>query len=216
MHHSMNRSILDIFPFLSRLSRIRCQDTERDRELLADLQGGIHKRIDENRELLLLLQREAGMWLHNNPSILKILNDHDEFLCTIHNHYPGLAKHMLGQFNRRSPRPWPGPLSTRRTEYIARHPGCPLTVEILSSHLFEAQSHTRLYETLTSLGGIRRRLTDHAALQALLSSHQPLCESHPWMLGWLTSQQIFFTHCESVVERTPFPNWTFDRGKTLP
>ena len=72
--------------------------------------GGVHKRIDENREVELLL-REAPAFMQRNFWVEGWLHGHDEFFVAIEQAVP-VAK---GQFleaakrpNSRFPRPWPG------------------------------------------------------------------------------------------------------------
>ena len=73
--------------------------------------GGVHKRIDENRELLELLMREAPAFMQRNSWVEGWLRGHDGFFVAIEQAVP-VAK---GQFleaakrpNSRFPRPWPG------------------------------------------------------------------------------------------------------------
>jgi len=73
--------------------------------------GGVHKRIDENRELLELLLREAPDFMQRNFWVEGWLRGHDDFFVAIEKAVPvaqgqylGVAKHSNGRF----PRPWPG------------------------------------------------------------------------------------------------------------
>jgi hypothetical protein len=53
------------------------------RRILAGSEGGIHKRIDENRELLELLQTQAPVVLHKYPWIEGWLRSQDNFLTNL-------------------------------------------------------------------------------------------------------------------------------------
>lgn len=69
-------------------------------------EGGIHKRIDENRELLELIQADAPELLRKNPWIVGWLGSQDNFLNQIVlasdcNKYPDV---MIRQ---EYTRPWP-------------------------------------------------------------------------------------------------------------
>ncbi len=50
------------------------------RRIIARSEGGIHKRIDENRELLELLQRQAPEVIQQNPWIEGWFRSQDNFL----------------------------------------------------------------------------------------------------------------------------------------
>lgn len=73
--------------------------------------GGIHKRIDENRELLELLDREAPVLLHAHPYIIHWIRSNDDFLSAIEEIVTAedapfkkrAASHYLGIY----PRKWP-------------------------------------------------------------------------------------------------------------
>lgn len=68
--------------------------------------GGIFKRIDENRELLELLQREAPALLAKQPWVVGWLASQDGFLCDL----ASVAQPLAAQFPKRGdafPRPWP-------------------------------------------------------------------------------------------------------------
>lgn len=45
--------------------------------------GGVHKRIDENRELLILLQEEAPELLKQKPWIYQWIESNDNFLVDL-------------------------------------------------------------------------------------------------------------------------------------
>lgn len=95
---------------------------------------GIYKRIDENRELLLLLQQCAPTVLRDHFWVESWLNNQDRFLCRLANtldHTPtgfdglGLA-----------PRPWPGSITPSQTTLLEppahlRRP--PITLQDLQS-----------------------------------------------------------------------------------
>lgn len=70
--------------------------------------GGIYKRIDENRELLELLQREAPELLAQQPWIVGWLESQDEFLSDLES----AVRLTDVQFPKRPsdfPRSWPQP-----------------------------------------------------------------------------------------------------------
>lgn len=73
--------------------------------------GGVHKRIDENRELLELLQREAPDFLSRHGWVEGWLSSNDEFFVDLASSVPITEGRFLGQAQRRPdefPRPWPG------------------------------------------------------------------------------------------------------------
>ncbi len=52
-------------------------------EILAVHEGGIYKRIDENRELMELLSTKAPSFLSDHPWVVRWLKSQDAFLCDI-------------------------------------------------------------------------------------------------------------------------------------
>lgn len=83
------------------------------RKLLAELattlkkfEGGIYKRIDENRELVALLQQEAPELLRDHPEILLWLISQDNFLVAIEKINPP-EEAQFRQHPGVFPRPWP-------------------------------------------------------------------------------------------------------------
>lgn len=73
--------------------------------------GGVHKRIDENRELLELLQRDAPEFLATHSWVEGWLSSNDEFFVALELNVPITEGRFLGQAQSRSgdfPRPWPG------------------------------------------------------------------------------------------------------------
>jgi hypothetical protein len=63
--------------------------------------GGVFKRIDENRELLELIQRESPEFLRKNSWVISWLKSHDDF-------FTELAKATQMQVSdEREPRHWP-------------------------------------------------------------------------------------------------------------
>lgn len=76
------------------------------KKILARHQGGIYKRIDENRELLELLQREAPELLAKQPWIVGWLESQDGFLCDLESAVP-LSDVQFPKRTSDFPRPWP-------------------------------------------------------------------------------------------------------------
>ena len=77
-------------------------------EILACHEGGIYKRIDENRELLELLQREVPDLLAKQPWVIGWLKSQDQFLCNLE----GATPVTVARFPPRGepscfPRRWP-------------------------------------------------------------------------------------------------------------
>lgn len=86
---------------------------ERVRQILGFSAGGVHKRIDENRELLELLQREAPELLAKNFWIEGWIKSNDEFFCDIEKAVPIQRGRFLSAAltpGNRFPRPWPNQL----------------------------------------------------------------------------------------------------------
>jgi len=84
------------------------------KQILARCGGGIYKRIDENRELLELLQKEAPELLEKQPWIMGWLESQDDFLCKLESAVPLADVQFRKQVGVRGcsfPRPWP--LATR-------------------------------------------------------------------------------------------------------
>ena len=75
--------------------------------LLRTSECGIYKRIDEHRELLMLLQKHVPELLRQEPWIITWMARQDSFLCRLANTLSQTSKgfYGLGYF----PRPWPGP-----------------------------------------------------------------------------------------------------------
>ncbi|OXC78600.1 hypothetical protein BSU04_10750 [Caballeronia sordidicola] len=78
-------------------------------EVVAQSARGIHKRIDENRELLETLQRDFPHLLSSYWWIEGWVESQDQFLTDL-----ALATGVVrGLSNQNFPRPWPGRLSER-------------------------------------------------------------------------------------------------------
>lgn len=75
--------------------------------ILRTSERGIYKRIDEQRELLMTLQKHAPDLLRQEPWIIGWIASQDAFLCQLANTLGDTPKgfYGLGYF----PRPWPGP-----------------------------------------------------------------------------------------------------------
>lgn len=72
--------------------------------------GGVHKRIDENRELLELLRREAPDFLEKHREVVGWLQAHDEFFVDLASAVKLEEGRFLAQAQtqpERFPRPWP-------------------------------------------------------------------------------------------------------------
>ncbi|MRV70556.1 hypothetical protein GJ700_02335 [Duganella sp. FT92W] len=52
-------------------------------EILTHTEGGLRKRINENRELTLLLQREAPTFIKQFPWVLRWLDSQDSFFIAV-------------------------------------------------------------------------------------------------------------------------------------
>ena len=80
------------------------------KKILGRHHGGIYKRIDENRELLELLRREAPEFLTKQPWVVNWLESQDGFLCDLESAVP-LADvqcpKQVSSTSRSFPRPWP-------------------------------------------------------------------------------------------------------------
>lgn len=71
--------------------------------------GGVHKRVDENRELLELLQQRAPSLLQECFWIETWLQGNDEFLSALESLAERLgANNPVYPRGPRFPRPWPG------------------------------------------------------------------------------------------------------------
>jgi len=79
------------------------------REVVRTTQGGLHKRIDENRELLQLLQEKAPEFLAAHFWVESWLDSQDQFLTKLGE----TVKLGPSPIRPDYPRPWPG---TRRSE----------------------------------------------------------------------------------------------------
>lgn len=78
--------------------------------LLAKIGGGAHKRVDENRELLELLQEKAPQLLKENPWVVGWIRANDEVFTEMASLSANLGLHELYS-GTNFPRPWPtGPL----------------------------------------------------------------------------------------------------------
>ena len=84
------------------------------RKILGFTGGGVHKRIDENRELLELLEREAPELLASHLWVIGWLKSHDDFFVALESSVLITEGRFLWQAQRnpnRFPRAWPGPAS---------------------------------------------------------------------------------------------------------
>lgn len=84
--------------------------------LLRTSECGIYKRIDEHRELLMLLQKHVPELLRQEPWIIGWIARQDAFLCRLANtlHHTPKGFYGLGPF----PRPWPGLSDIPRIELV--------------------------------------------------------------------------------------------------
>lgn len=79
--------------------------------IIGFVSGGVHKRIDENRELLELLLREAPDFMERHSWVEGWLLGHDQFFVAVEQAVPVSKGQYLGAAKRpnsRFPRPWPG------------------------------------------------------------------------------------------------------------
>lgn len=126
---------------LSRVKRIfgfkECELHPRDYELsrvksiLGFEGGGVYKRIDENRELLELLQRQAPDFLASHSWVEGWLAANDQFFLALASTVPVADGQFLGEALTRPdkfPRPWPGqPYALAHVsgeEDVAKDPTC--------------------------------------------------------------------------------------------
>ncbi|MGF6440343.1 hypothetical protein QF002_001152 [Paraburkholderia youngii] len=58
------------------------------RNLFTFCEAGVHQRIDENRMLVEMLQRDAGAFLATHPWVVQTLRSQDTFLCAIAQELP--------------------------------------------------------------------------------------------------------------------------------
>ena len=80
------------------------------RRILGWSGGGVHKRIDENRELLELLRDNAPEFVQEHPWIVNWLQSQDEFLSELASAVPIMEGRFLAQTRNPVgvfPRPWP-------------------------------------------------------------------------------------------------------------
>lgn len=80
------------------------------KKILGRHHGGIYKRIDENRELLELLQREAPELLGKQPWVVGWLASQDGFLRDLEAAVPLTSAQFPERISppgRSFPRPWP-------------------------------------------------------------------------------------------------------------
>ena len=58
------------------------------RNLFTYCEAGVHQRIDENRMLVEMLQRDAAEFLEAHPWVVQTLRSQDSFLCAIAQELP--------------------------------------------------------------------------------------------------------------------------------
>lgn len=75
------------------------------RRVVAGKDGGVFRRLDENRALLELLQQEAPELLRGHPSVGRWLRAQDDFLAALQAACPRLVN--PASLGRAFPRPWP-------------------------------------------------------------------------------------------------------------
>lgn len=87
--------------------RARKQQLRKLLSVITHVSLGVHKRIDENRELLQVLQRDCPEFLKRNPWVVGWIERQDEFLTEIVRASGG-AMEAFGAGSAGYPRPWPG------------------------------------------------------------------------------------------------------------
>lgn len=97
--------------------KLKLDNDQRDiKAILGFTGGGVHKRIDENRELLELLQSEAPAFLASNRWVEGWLLSNDEFFVALESKVPlteGMYLMAAQTRPHRFPRPWPGARQAR-------------------------------------------------------------------------------------------------------
>lgn len=89
------------------------------RRILGWTAGGVHKRIDENIELLELLRDRAPDFLETHPWVVGWFESHDEFLRQLANAVPleeGFFLHLLTRPDGTFPRAFPSVIVKGYTE----------------------------------------------------------------------------------------------------
>jgi len=89
------------------------------RRILGWTAGGVHKRIDENIELLELLRDRAPDFLETHPWVVGWFESHDEFLRQLANAVPleeGFFLHLLTRPDGTFPRAFPSGIVKGYTE----------------------------------------------------------------------------------------------------
>ncbi len=87
------------------------QTLSKVKKILGFTGGGVHKRIDENRELLELLQRDAPQFLESHFWVEGWLANNDAFFSALASSVPikeGLFLEQVKSRFTQFPRPWPG------------------------------------------------------------------------------------------------------------
>ena len=97
------------------------------RQILGWSAGGVHKRIDENRELLELLQREAPDLLKRHYWIESWINSNDEFFNELAVAVPiseGRFLNYVKSWGSPFPRDWPIEPDASRTVWNRNEEEC--------------------------------------------------------------------------------------------
>lgn len=109
-HEKSRSAVARFLGFFSRPSRLKAIET------LCNTRGstgGLIKRIDENRELLEVLQRDSPAFLADHPWVVGWIAANDAFFCqlnaVIRSRQPGLSLAY--------PRPWPEFSNIRDSEH---------------------------------------------------------------------------------------------------
>lgn len=67
----------------------------------------------------------------------------------------------------------------------------------------------RLANTRGSTGGLVKRIDENRELLELLQREAPaLLQAHPWMEGWIASNDSFFVQLDMIVQARPHQRWS--------
>jgi hypothetical protein len=89
----------------ARIADIRRDELKAIDDVMGYTEGGIYKRIDENRELLELFIRDAPGFLESRPWVRSFIQHNDEFLQALSKCVP--PSHPFIGASPTFPRPWP-------------------------------------------------------------------------------------------------------------
>lgn len=165
-------------------------------EILCSVGGGAHKRVDENRQLLALLQEDAPGLLRKRPWVVGWIAENDRMFVRLAN----LSRQMRlvedsGAPTATFPRPWP--IAEQRGysgDVLGNAGGYPELGWLRSRPLAQLTDILQV-----TGGGAHKRLDENRELMELLLLEAPdLLEAKPWIGAWIKANDSVFERLAAI------------------